>query len=211
MRFLVLALLVSGCGAAPSHDGDGSTDQPSPATTPVPQQNSLYVQTASELPPCDGTREGWLAYLNAVSKLQACVAGEWTDVHLTSGPAGEKGDVGPKGDAGPEGPKGDPGPDGGQNQWVDPMTKKRWLMGGSGNLNYALTACTSGWGLGSVDHLVAASAHGLYAAFADAINAAPVMACGDGATVIKPGTTCPTQNANTQFGIYCVWTLSHYP
>jgi hypothetical protein len=211
MRSLVLVILfLAGCGSAPSKSGaDGAVDDQPTTTASAPTEHSLYVQTASELPPCDASKEGWIAYLNAVSQLQACADGQWSEIHVGSqGPAGEKGEPG---EAGPAGEKGDPGEPGGQNQWIDPMTHKRWLIGGSGNLYFAMSACTNGWTLGSVSSLVDASAHGLYAAFAEAIDAAPVLACGDGSTAVKPGTNCPSQDPNTQFGIYCVWTLPHYP
>lgn len=95
---LLVAVALVGCGSANfggkgGDNKDDGEDTP-PAPTAPASHHSMLVQSAAALPACDASAEGWLVYLSAEAKFQACQSGAWVDAVIK----GEKGEKGDKGD-----------------------------------------------------------------------------------------------------------------
>jgi hypothetical protein len=106
VHLLVLCGLLISCGAAEKDGGTPNVQAPKQGpATPDPSaaapagSTSLYVADAGSLPTCDSTREGFLAYVAAEKKMEACISGAWTPIELPKGDKGDKGDAGEKGAA----------------------------------------------------------------------------------------------------------------
>lgn len=98
MLRLSLLLLLMACGDDKSQSLTGE-----PATTTTSQNSfSMLVAAKSDLPTCDKSREGNLAYVKTESVFYACASSSWETVTIK----GEKGDVGASGVAGAAGPAG---------------------------------------------------------------------------------------------------------
>lgn len=88
---ILFGLVLTGCGAesplAGKNKGDdkavAAVPSPAPTTAPVaPKPTSTYIADAGALPTCDAAAEGWLVYIKADEKFQACLSGAWTDVEV---------------------------------------------------------------------------------------------------------------------------------
>lgn len=83
----LLSLAMIGCGQVESLTGKKETKASGPAAvaTPVPisASHSMLVADASALPECNAAGEGWLVYLKAEKKFQACQSAAWADVDVT--------------------------------------------------------------------------------------------------------------------------------
>lgn len=122
-----IAVVLTGCGS----DDQGTNKAPQTVAaeiaTPVapaapapdassvsPANDSLYVKSGVELPPCTADSEGRLVYQVDERQFKVCQTNEWAAIDL-KGEKGEKGDAGAKGEqgiAGIAGATGAPGSDG---------------------------------------------------------------------------------------------------
>lgn len=86
---IFLISVLSACGTEKKDGGsdDGAPQDQQPPPAAAEQHHSLLVQDATALPACDATAEGWLVYLKAEAKFQACSSGAWADVAVTTTPA----------------------------------------------------------------------------------------------------------------------------
>jgi hypothetical protein len=103
MRFakiMILLNVLTGCGA---DNSGGSEAQVDPAVT-TQRHESLLVLTAADLPTCDTTRSGVLAYSSQEKKFYGCTGTSWTALDV-KGEKGDAGAVGAKGDTGADGLK----------------------------------------------------------------------------------------------------------
>ncbi len=184
---LLIALYVTGCGAA--DDQTAPVAQPAPATaaqSPVsveyptkPAFTSLAVADASGLPPCDGASEGFLAYVKADKTIQACSGGSWAQIDLrgSKGDPGANGLDGAQGASGKDGTDGKPGSDGkagetatvtqetvalAANEWVELASGLVWTKSPANvSFDLAKLACDSpGWRLPTETELKRAYALG---------------------------------------------------
>ena len=106
------------------------------------QNLALAIEDTSELPACELANNKQLVYVKNAEVFLSCEEETWQEVPMAQGEKGDKGDkgdrgdkgetvVGPIGPVGPEGPKGDTGRPAAVNEWVDPITEVRWLIGPS--------------------------------------------------------------------------------
>ena len=99
LALLMTASSLSGCLGS----DDGSVEEESPDE--LEDWNVYLVQSISDLPACDSTKDGRLYYVSMTSGFQACSGGSWSSIDLT-GPAGPAGSDGAEGAQGPAGPAG---------------------------------------------------------------------------------------------------------
>jgi len=163
--FLTLMALVLACGQQSSNDekeskenfdsGGGIDREPEEKEIVTEYKKSgdkhaIALATTKELPECDLGNENQLAYIKDDDKFLTCYDGVWTEIDI-------EGAEGPKGD------KGDPGEAIvlSQNQWVDPITKRVWLIGANVTYSQALASCTGDYAIPTYDELHVAVLHGL--------------------------------------------------
>ncbi|MDP7003963.1 MAG: hypothetical protein QGG21_02965 [Candidatus Thalassarchaeaceae archaeon] len=110
LALLMTASTLSGCLGS----DDGPVEDESPDE--LEDWNVYLVQSISDLPACDSTKDGRLYYVSMTSGFQACSGGSWSSIDLTgpTGPAGADGADGADGAQGPAGSDGADGVDGAQ-------------------------------------------------------------------------------------------------
>ncbi len=166
---LLVALYVTGCGAADDKAAPAPAAQRSPVaeqvpatvseTTPPPVlRTSFAVDDVTALPACDKASEGFLAYVKADKTIEACSDGEWSVIDLRA-PQEDQGAAAPAAVAA-EAVQADPVPS--MNQWLDPVTKRLWTKGaGEVAFDYAKTVCEGDWRLPTEAELTLALARGM--------------------------------------------------
>ncbi|MBR18008.1 MAG: hypothetical protein CMA87_03540 [Euryarchaeota archaeon] len=119
LALILTASALSGCMA--------SQDEPSDEVKSenLEDWNVFLVQSYSDLPICDSSKDGRLYYVSSSSGFQACSNSSWQEIDLTgpSGADGADGMQGPMGEVGaqgPAGPKGEPGTQGPSGQQGPP-------------------------------------------------------------------------------------------
>lgn len=95
---------LTGCSASEQNATDTAATESAPA--------AFRVDTREQLPACDASSEGVVAYIAAEGSILACVHSEWEPLFPTTAGNGEKGDKGDKGDTGATGATGATGPEG---------------------------------------------------------------------------------------------------
>lgn len=91
---LALLVLSISCGSETKTSSDKSGSD-----SPVNRENGMTFKDDANLPACDDTREGVLAYVTSTANFRTCSAGTWTVIEL-KGEKGDKGDSGTGGIAG---------------------------------------------------------------------------------------------------------------
>jgi len=177
MRYIILSLLLTACGADPQQAQDFADAaqnkepinyQPDEKEIVVEYRKdggsvSLVVVDTKDLPACSNANIGQLSYVKTQDKFFACsIGGNWNEIDI-QGKDGKTGAQGEKGEKGDQGPKGDPGSAAPVNIWTDPVTAKVWMIGAemNGTSVNALQPCTNGWRIGAIDEVSAAVVHGL--------------------------------------------------
>lgn len=88
---VLLSITIVGCGQVESLTGkkEAKASGPAAVATPVPISNShsMLIADASALPECNAAGEGWLVYLKAEKKFQACQSAAWADVDIATNKA----------------------------------------------------------------------------------------------------------------------------
>lgn len=152
-KTLILLAILIGCGpqgnntaaVTPGSDvsGQNITSQTDPKSIAVGAQ---LFDKKIDLPECTDAIARQLVYVSEESQFYYCSEGEWTAIDL-KGPKGEKGDKGDQGIAGEKGDEGDKGEQGNQgakgvagtngqdavtvgaNEWLDPVSGEKWVLG----------------------------------------------------------------------------------
>lgn len=155
---IIVAIILSSCGSANDGSGDsfqvaGSQVKPSPSTAPdqthAMQTAELY-NLETDLPDCDASNKGALAYLIVREQFQACDGSQWAVVNIR----GEKGDPGVDGKPIPT------------TEWNDPVTGKLWMITGSISTSATFGACgETEWRDPTLQEMKTACAHGLFQRF----------------------------------------------
>lgn len=168
---LLIALYITGCGAAEkARDGAGAPSPPSAtakATQAQPEASapaeeaipvSLAVADQAALPACAEKTEGALAYVKAEHAFYGCAGKGWEAIDI-------KGKDGVDGKNGQDGAAGKDGADGEivtANQWYDQMTGQRWTTAAQEvTWVVAQTVCTAPWRLPTEAELELAFARGM--------------------------------------------------
>jgi hypothetical protein len=173
MRFLVLIMILTGCGTDSSKNSDtpvkavmapttastpGTGTPGTPVTSNVPTDAVYAVSLTSvkDLPECSAKNSKQLAYVKEDSSFYSCEPTGWSVLTIAV-----KGEAGAKGDPGPAGqvvtlPT---------NEWLDVITGVTWLIGGPVNHVSGNGACSNGWRPPTHDEGQAACAHGILAKF----------------------------------------------
>ena len=118
---LVIGMLLTGCGSAPSMGGKSSTAEahqdagssgPAAAAAPAAVYTKL-VDSPSAMPPCNTSNDAQLIYVKSSNQFQSCSggSGSWSVVNVSgpAGAAGSAGATGPTGATGAAGAQGTPG------------------------------------------------------------------------------------------------------
>lgn len=152
MKYLILALALTSCGA---NDGGGSssTDRATtPAeTAPASQASpfSYYVDDISDLKACNGELQGALAYVKSTNQFVACDKPDWKIVDVR----------------GKDGSNGKDAPVVGSNQWYDAINSKYWtmtnIMTNTTGRSDSNSPCTGNYRMPTSADVVAALMHGL--------------------------------------------------
>ncbi len=107
LTLLILLAPISGCVSDDSNPDDSQEQE----ISELGDWNVFYVESVSELPPCESSTDGRLYYISSTSGFEACSKGEWGSINLI-GPAGDSGADGAQGPAGADGAQGPAGADG---------------------------------------------------------------------------------------------------
>lgn len=155
LKLIVLfALALQGCGDDSS--SGGASDTPATEVASEGQESpskrqSISLATFADLPACDELLKNQLAYVRDSETFYVC-DGDWIEITI----------------------KGRDGVDGitqvtttevegtnKKNQWVDPLTGKTWIIGGSALYSQTATACTNGYRIPTYAEAELAIAHGI--------------------------------------------------
>lgn len=166
---LVLIASITACGQAPQDPNAAKANDPTtdPGTIDygpdtkeviteykrVGSQTALALDSTKDLPECDLANDGQLAFIKPDNQFYTCdaVTKIWETIDL-------------KGAQGQQGIQGAAGKDGEVavlNNWSDPITSLKWLIGGSANRTEAQSFCTAPYRLPTESEAYIASQHGL--------------------------------------------------
>lgn len=189
MKYFAVYLLVTlmlACGAEDTE----SKQQPVvlEEVTEEETTGSYYAATEADLPKCTAKKKGLLVYLASHEVFQACDGnGTYKSVSI-------------KGKDGANGKDGAPAEALAQNEWIDNITGKKWLMGGYiQNQPAATAACGGNYVSAPIDDLKAACHHGLFKAYEGKLGSLPsnnAWSAKVGSYVVA-GTCTDTLNSNT--------------
>lgn len=182
MRYLIMTLLLLGCGSAeqnPSTSQAGANAAPAdkiqyqpeaPKQTTIeyrktsPGVYALAVDDTKDVPPCTRENNKQLVYVKNQDKFFSC-EDNWVEVPIAgaTGQAGAAGQQGPKGDKGDPGEPGKPGEPVSGNEWHDPVDNRDWLVGSllSEGMLEQYPPCATGWRLPTLAEARSAVLHGL--------------------------------------------------
>lgn len=180
-RLLVLIFLV-GCGVNGSESSSTTSiaqdpetskapDQTTPVKTTAPpieiseeeltaQRHALLVADAKSLPACSVEAEGWLVYVKADLTFRACVDGEWEAISIL-GKDGVPGKDGAPGREGTPGKDGTSAPFLSANEWLDPVTDLKWMVGGLSNTSPGWL-CDAPYRIATSSEVSSAFRHGVF-------------------------------------------------
>jgi hypothetical protein len=150
--FIIAAL--SGCGKPHDSDSSGEAIQKS-VETPQDTSESNFatlLQSVTDLPECNTARQSDLVYIKDAAAFYTCDKNNWSKVNIN----------------GKDGANGANGKDGVStaNIWDDPVTGKRWLIGGleqypDGTGSNRLNNCTGDYRLPDKIESLAAAQRGI--------------------------------------------------
>ena len=209
---LTLAFTVIACGTdekSTTENPGATTPELAPAKTESPAQTTddryaMLVADASALPPCDAAVEGRLAYVKADKTFQVCISGVWGPIDLR-GADGAPGKDGSDGKDGADGAAGKDGVAASANTWLDPITGKTWLVGGTA---MSPTGCGGEWRLPTFAEITKAAQDGMHAGFAGVVSGAAYECAlhSDGGfnvnSTVGESVNCAVRAG--PYGIYCV-------
>ncbi len=206
LNLLVLSLSLAACGANEKEKGAIDTESEDKAEGAedddtveadghsLPQFAQL-ISTIADLPECDETNSGILIYVKDDANFQACENGEWGVIDI-------------KGKDGEDGKDGEPTP---SNVWIDPITKRKWLIGGVGDYDPYVCGMTSeGWRLPEVFEIKAAKDHGIYSKVTSSDSEMTCALTKDAGlsvvtVVAMTATACPSVlSVSALGGIFCI-------
>lgn len=171
MRYQILFLLsLTACG----HDDSQKSTEPAPTASPANierpaeepkemtveyrrdgDQLALVVADTKDLPACTNANAQQLAWAKSSEQFFSCDGATWQEIAVK----GKDGAEGPKGKTGD---RGEPGKPPAPNEWVDPVTETRWLIGlPSVNIASADQICAGKWRMPNMLEASAAVQHGL--------------------------------------------------
>lgn len=150
---LALALVLTACGnssegdsAAPIANVDAKSEAPNEGVI-----QSIAVAKVSDLPECSEANDTQLGYVKADKQFYVCESASWNEISIEDGEDGSDGVTTVK----------EIEATNKKNQWVDPITGLSWLLGGGGDYDQAVAACSGAYRLPTWDEAVAGINHGV--------------------------------------------------
>jgi len=158
-----LLILMAACGR---DEGSKGQDQASPVPTypqvapqaqdpaqnPQEDSGSWFAATDADIPVCNTATIGRLVYVQSTGIFKACGASGYSDVQIKGKDAVQLA----------------------KNEWIDPVTGKKWLLGGS-SVQMALRdeVCTGVWSAPGPADLQLACQHGIFQVYQGQLGALP--------------------------------------
>lgn len=150
---MILAGAITGCGSdggSGAAESNGQVEQESAPESNSDSLQSISVAMASKLPECSESNETQLAYARSEKTYYFCESGSWSALDTV----GQNGKDGVTTVIEEEATNK-------KNQWVDPISGKEWIIGGSGNYAQAVAACTGDYRLPTWAEATEAITHGI--------------------------------------------------
>lgn len=162
IRFIITALLLTGCGKEDKSPGEAAS------TTPTTEKAATYAMAVDESPGCGSSNKNQLIYVIPEKTFQTCNGTAWQTITV-QGKDGTSGKDGTNGTNGKDGRDGQDGVDAvatvqSPSEWTDPITGSKWHMDGSIAMAGYDNACPAGTRHPTDPELVAAIYDGLYVA-----------------------------------------------
>jgi hypothetical protein len=192
-QFLIASIILTSCGpdqtkgnqngamdpysGQPQMTVENGPEKPKEVITEYRKEGSemaLVLDSSSDLPECGNGNDRQLVYLKDQKIFMTCDDDRWLEVTIKGekgdqGPAGTDGGTGAQGATGAQGPQGQKGEDGkplAANEWLDPITNNRWLIGGVANWayvsgQYVAPACDGDYRSPTIEEARAVVLHGI--------------------------------------------------